>query len=282
MSRSSTGRGRPHNRTGLLRSELGLLFVRTRNRVLLVALALIPVAIAIVVRVFTAPGAGEGPPFLASVTENGLFVAFTGLAVTLPLFLPLAIGVVAGDSVAGEAGMGTLRYLLVVPAGRGRLLAVKLASIVVFSVAAAAVVAIAGMAIGAILFPLGPVTLLSGDTISSADAALRALYILLYVGGSLCGLGAIGLFVSTLTDVPIAAMATTVALAIGSEIADSIPQLHVVAPWLFTHYWLSFGDLLRQPIYTTAITKGLLLQLAYVVVFGAAAWARFTTRDVLS
>ena len=43
----------------------------------------------------------------------------------IPLFLPLTVGVVAGDTIAGEAGQGTLRYLLVAPAGRVRLLVVK-------------------------------------------------------------------------------------------------------------------------------------------------------------
>ena len=43
----------------------------------------------------------------------------------LMLVLPLVVAVVAGDSLAGEAGYGTLRYLLSCPAGRTRLLSVK-------------------------------------------------------------------------------------------------------------------------------------------------------------
>jgi hypothetical protein len=42
------------------------------------------------------------------------------------------VAVVAGDSMAGEAGYGTLRYLLAVPAGRVRLLTVKYARRVQF------------------------------------------------------------------------------------------------------------------------------------------------------
>ncbi len=273
----------PSNPTGLLRSELRTLFRRLRTLAMLAVLAGVPVLLAVAVKAFSAPnGPQEGPPFLFQVTSNGLFVAFTALTVTLPLFLPLAVGVVAGDSLAGEANQGTLRYLLVVPTGRTRLLIVKYASVLIFCLAAAFTVALVGMAIGAVLFPLGRVTLLSGDTIGSGTALVRALLVAGYVGLSFAGLGAIGVFVSTITDVPIAAMATTVTLAIVSEILDAIPQLHAIHPWLLSHHWFAFGDLLREPMYTANVGRGLLLQLGYLAVFGTLAWARFTTRDILS
>lgn len=267
----------------LLRSELGLLLGRLRIRAGLVVLAAVPVLIAVVVRTFGGPSSpGEGPPFLSDVTQNGLFIAFTALTVELPLFLPLAIGVVAGDSVAGEAQTGTLRYLLVAPAGRTRLAAVKLMTAMLFGLVASFTVAVAGWLVGAALFPLRDVTLLSGATVGSGDALLRGVGVAAYVGLSLAGLAAIGVFVSTLTDVPIAAMATTVGLAITSQILDQIPQVSAIQPWLPTHQWLAFADLLRDPVELSGIGQGLLLQLGYVVVFSAATWARLTTRDVLS
>src|SRR3954464_14642744 len=97
---------------------------RRRNLAGLAVLAVVPVVLAIAVRV-SAPDSGRGPDFVSAITGNGLFVAFAALALELPIFLPLAVGVVAGDSVAGEANIGTLRYLLTIPAGRTRLLVVK-------------------------------------------------------------------------------------------------------------------------------------------------------------
>ncbi len=87
--------------------------------------------------------------------------------------------------------------------------------------------------------------------------------------------GTIGLFVSTLTEVPIAAMAGTLAVTIVSEVLEAVPQLSGIHPWLFSHYWLSFGDFLRDPISYGAVTHGALAAVAYIVVFGSAAWARF-------
>src|SRR3954453_6271773 len=143
----------------LLGSELSVLFRRRRTWAMLLALAFVPILIAIAVKL--RPGASSGPAFLAAISENGLFVAFTGLTVSIPLFLPLTVGVVAGDTIAGEASLGTLRYLLVAPAGRVRLLAVKFAGVLVFMVAAVLVIVLAGVGVGALLFPIGPVTLLS-------------------------------------------------------------------------------------------------------------------------
>ena len=57
---------------------------------------------------------------------NGTLFPLAALAIVLPLFLPIAVAVIAGDSVAGEAQAGTLRYLLVRPVGRTRLLVAKL------------------------------------------------------------------------------------------------------------------------------------------------------------
>ena len=56
--------------------------------------------------------------------------------VTLGEDLTAAQLVIAGDSVAGEANIGTLRYLLTIPAGRTRLLAVKFAAIVISALVA--------------------------------------------------------------------------------------------------------------------------------------------------
>ncbi|MEU3571368.1 ABC transporter permease [Kitasatospora sp. NPDC036755] len=279
-----TGR-RPRTAAGFLalfRSELRLTFRRMRTKVLLGILAVLPVLIGVVVKLNTdSPHeGGGGPGFIAQTTQNGLFLVFTALAVALPVFLPMTVGVVAGDAVAGESAAGTLRYLLVAPAGRTRLLAAKFTAGLVFCAAATAAVAVTALAAGAVLFPLGPVTLLSGDTIGLGDALLRALLVALVVAASLAGLVAIGLFVSTLTGSGIAAMAATVGLVITVQILDAFPQLHAVSPFLFSHYWLSFADLLRAPMYWDGVLKDLGLQAAYVAVFGSAAWSRFTSRDI--
>ncbi|WP_434621437.1 ABC transporter permease [Arthrobacter sp. A5] len=275
-----------HSRTApgwaLLASELTVLFRRRRTWAMLLALAAVPVLIAVAVRLSSPVAPGRGPAFLDRITQNGLFVGVTGLVVSIPLFLPLTIGVIAGDTIAGEAGLGTLRYLLVAPAGRVRLLLVKYAGAAVFCVAATVAVAVAGVVIGVLLFPVGPVTLLSGDTIGVGQSVLRLLLVAAYVTVSLLGLSAVGLFISTLTEVPVGAMAATIVLSVVSEVLDALPQLVWLHPWLFSHYWLGFADLLRQPVAWGSFADNAWLQAGYVAVFGALAYGRFATKDVLS
>jgi len=266
-----------------LRSELWLIFGRRRNQAGLGVLAAVPLVIAISIRIADPrPGSTDGPDFFASITDNGLFVALAALTISLPLFLPLAVAAIAGDTIAGEANVGTLRYLLTVPVHRTRALLVKYAAIVIFAVTATLLVAGVGLAAGLALFGGGPVTLLSGVQVGLGDGLLRLLAVCGYLAAGLCALGAVGLFVSTLTEQPIGATIAVVILTVTSFVLDSIPQLEWLHPYLLTHWWMSFGDLLRAPVYLADVGQGLLSAGAYVVIFWTAAWARFAGRDITS
>ncbi|MFJ8842585.1 ABC transporter permease [Streptomyces cyaneofuscatus] len=272
---------------GILRSEITTTLRRHRTYALLAVLAAVPVLIGIAVRIETGgggsgggPGGGGGPAFLTQVTNNGLFLVFAALAATLPVFLPMAVGVVAGDAIAGEASAGTLRYLLVAPAGRTRLLLAKYASVLTFCLVATFVVAASALAVGALLFPVGEVTTISGTRISFGEGLVRAALTAAAVAASLVGFAALGLFVSTLTNSGIGAMAATVGLLITAQILDSIPQLSGIHPYLFPHYWMSFADVLREPVHWEELSKNFQLQGLYAAVFGSAAWARFTSKDI--
>src|SRR5918912_3921355 len=157
--------------TRFLRSELWLIFGRRRNWAGLAVLAVVPVIIGVSVKIWppSGGGGGEGPDFFSSITSNGLFVALAALTVELPLFLPLAVAAISADTIAGEANLGTLRYLLAVPVQRTRLLLVKYAAVVIFAFAATLLVAGVGAIAGLILFGGGPVTLLSGRQVSFGE-----------------------------------------------------------------------------------------------------------------
>lgn len=265
-----------------MRTELGALLGRTRVRVLLGVLFVVPVLLSLAVYLSGGPSAGRGPSFTSQIADNGVFAALAGLTVCIPVLLPMSVAVVAADTIAGEASIGTLRYLLVLPVGRVRLLGAKALGVIVFSFLAGLAIVAGGLAAGAVLFPLGPVVGLSGTTFSLASALARIVAAGAVVGASMLGLGAMGMFFSTLTDSPLAAMVVTAGLAIASEVMAVIPQLGFVHPWLVTWQWLAFADLLRSPVVWHNILADLGIQAGYVAVFATAAWARFTTKDVLS
>jgi ABC-2 type transport system permease protein len=266
------------------RAELRLVYGRPRNLAMLGVLAFVPIAFGILFRVTinNPAGGGGGPAFLNELAGNGVFLALVVLNLMLLLFLPLAVAVVSGDSVAGEASLGTLRGLLIIPAGRTRLLSVKYAVIVVFALSACLLITVVSLIMGLILFHVGPVTLLSGNSVSLGNGVLRVLLVALYAGVAMAALGAIGLAASTLTQHPIGAMAAALVIVLGSEITDQIPQLSSVHPVLPSHFWLAWDGLFRAPVDWSGMRHGLLSFFVYIVIFCAIAWARFTSADITS
>ncbi|MEJ2869437.1 ABC transporter permease [Actinomycetospora sp. OC33-EN08] len=344
--------------------ELRKMFRRPRTWLTIGLLCLLPVIVAIfLASTRIAPTPGQGAAFLSAVLESGSLYPAAALALVLPIFLPVAVAVVAGDAVAGESGAGTLRYLLVRPVGRTRLLVAKLVSVVVFVVATVAAVAGTSYVTGVTLFGAGdPVAVvnaipqisgpggggssgggsgggagasapaasggsasaadagdpgaaggaagsapgapptagapsqldpteareraadsvasLSGDPLSPADLALRLLGAMAYITISMLGVGAIALFLSTVTASSLGATLGALAALISSQVLVTLDAAASVTPYLPTRYWLAWIDFFRDPIFLRDIRAGVLVQVAYVVILMVAAWANFTTKDV--
>jgi len=265
--------------------ELRKLFRRPRTWVTIALLNALPVLVAVLLALTDlAPRPGEGPVFLSAVLTNGTLYPLAALAIVLPLFLPIAVSVVAGEAVAGEAQAGTLRYLLARPAGRTRLLVAKLVSVIAFVLVTVVVVAAVGYLVGQLLFDVQPIggTALSGTTLTSQEIAGRTLLAIGYVTVSMLGVAAFALFFSTLTDSPLGATLGALAVLIASSLLFTLDAASSFAPYLPTRYWLAFVDLFRDPILWRDVVRGVALQAVYVVVLVGAAWANFTTKDITS
>ena len=268
----------------MLGVELRRLLTRPRTWLTIALLAGLPVVVGIFVET---TGIGprtndRGPALLSEVLQNGLLFPAAALALILPIFLPVATAVVAGDTIAGEATNGTLRYLLVRPVPRTRLLVAKLVGVVVFVVLAVAIVALVAYVAGWALFGIKPLTSISGSSLSYRSTIERTGLTMLYVAVSMLGLASIAVFASTRTDSPLAAALAALATFVTSQVLDLIDATRAIKPYLPTHYWLSFVDLFRDPILWREIERGFALQGVYIVVFLGAAWASFATKDITS
>jgi ABC-2 type transport system permease protein len=267
----------------VIRVELAKLFGRRRTWVAIGLLNLLPTIVCVLLAwTRIAPRPGQGPAFLSAVIANGSLFAIAALAIVLPLFLPIAVAVVAGESVAGEAQAGTLRYLLVRPVGRTRLLVAKLAVTVVFVFLAVLVVAAVAFAVGAWLFGVKPLPSVSGQTIAAQDATWRTAVTVGYVAWSMLGVAAVALFASTVTDSPLAAALGALAALVTSQVLDLLDAAAALKPYLPTHYWLAFVDLFRTPVLWHNVSRGFAIQAVYIAVFLGAAWANFATKDIKS
>jgi ABC-2 type transport system permease protein len=263
--------------------ELRKLLTRPRTWVTVALLTALPTIVAILLRITgIGPRPGEGPAFLSQVLNNGALFPAAALALILPVFLPVAVTIVAGDSIAGEANFGTLRYLLTLPVGRTRLLATKLATTSVFVLLAVFVVAAVAFAVGATLFGVKPLATVSGRTIAAQDATWRTAVTVLYVAFSMLGVAAFALFFSTVTDSPIGAALGALAILVTSQALDLLDAANSIQAYLPTHYWLAFVDLFRTPVLWRDIVRGFSLQGLYMTILLGAAWANFSTKDITS
>jgi len=278
----------------MLRDELTFMFGRVRIRVLLLAAAAVPVGYTIAVRL-SDHATGDAPPFVGPIPQNGVFAGLAGLAgltTTVPAVLPLMLAVVAGDAIAGEADFGTLRSLLIAPVSRGRLLLIKLAAVCAFAVVAAFVVTAAGLLAGAILFHLGPVNTavgtedpgpavhLTGPAFPLAVGIGRLALAAAIGGMQLFGFGAIGVFISTLTRIPLAATLGAAGVLGLSDALESTSFLTPIRPAIPSTYWDAYPSLFHagQPLGDTV--NAVAVSLTYLLVFGVAGWLKFRGADI--
>ena len=291
--------------------ELFKLVRRLRTWLAIGLICALPLVVAIFIAVtHLAPPPGQGSAFLSAVLNEGQLYPAAALALVLPVFLPVAVAVMAGDSIAGEASAGTLRYLLARPVGRTRLLVAKLTAIIAFTMIAVVAVTVTSYATGVLI--LGPsraaavgtggisgsiapgaggaptaglqagaaITSLSGAPLTFLELIERVLGAMAFITVSMLGVAAIALFLSTLTDSAIGAAFGALGALVASEILVTLNAAGAVQPYLPTRYWLAWIDFFRQPIFWRNIDRGFGIQAVYVAVFLAAAWANFATRDV--
>jgi ABC-2 type transport system permease protein len=301
----------------VIRVELVKLLRRPRTWISVVLTCALPFVVAVFITVtHLVPPPGQGSAFLSAVLQNGQLYPAAALALVLPVFLPVAVAVVAGDSIAGEATAGTLRYLLVRPVGRTRLLVAKLVSVIAYVLLVVLAVTFTAYATG--VFLLGPseaaavgqapgagvpggaagapglagqaptagqaaggaVTSLSGAPLSLLQLTERTAGAIAFITVSMLGVAAIALFLSTITDSALGSALGALAALVASEVLVTLNAATVVQPYLPTRYWLAWIDFFRQPVFWRDIQRGFGIQAVYVVVFLAAAWANFSTKDI--
>jgi ABC-2 type transport system permease protein len=270
--------------------ELAKLLRRPRTWVTIALLCALPLVVAIFIATSKlAPPPGQGSAFLSAVLTDGALYPAAAMAMVVPIFLPIAVAVIAGDSIAGEASAGTLRYLLTRPVGRTRLLVAKLTTLTVFVLASIAAVVLTSYVTGKTLFGSAPpaavgeaggVTSLSGAPLTATQLTLRLLGAVGFITISMLTVAAIALFLSTMTDSALGAALGALAMLVASQVLVTLDAAASIKPYLPTRYWLAWVDFFRDPIFWRDIDRGLGVQLIYVAVLLAASWANFVTKDI--
>ncbi len=268
----------------VLRTELVKNLRRLRTYISFGLLILIPVIMAVAIELNPPDARGEGR-LLYLASQTGLILPAFALRVTSALLLVVIVALFGGDAIAGEANWGNLRYLLMRPVGRGRLVLVKFAVAVLYAWLAVVTLVVTGLVVGAIFFgtdPIGfPLSLFVGAQ-STGDILAHLGVATAYVAWSLTGVVAFSFMVSCMTDVPFGAILAGIGLYFTSVILDAITSLGNIRYVLPTHYFDAWVDLVTRGEWSSDLWRGVGLQLGYVLLFALIGLWWFKRKDILS
>ncbi len=253
---------------------------RTRTYVGFGILAVIPIIFTVAFK--ANPPKGPNREFLDLATASGINLTIAALTAVSAFLLIVVVALFAGETVSGEASWGTLRYLLVRPVTRNRLLATKLAVASLLAVIATILVSVIALAVGTLAFGWHAVSTPALVSVSPGSALARLALATLYVAWSQAAYVAFAFMLSTMTDNAFGAVAGGVGLGIVSQILNNIPALDRISFVFPTHYLDRWHALFLQSADTTEMIRGTILQLPYVIIPLVIAWWWFNRKDIIS
>ena len=270
------------HRGGSVRVELRRQLKRRRTVYGLGAMMAIPTLLAVVL-LLTGTGPVTGTPQLVDLATRSAvnFTLFSTFIVS-QFFLIVVVALFAGDTISGEAGWGSLRYLLIRPLARGTLLRVKLTVALLLSLVASLLVPVTALVVGLVSFGSGSLSTPIGAQLTEGESYRLLALMVGYITWQMITVASLAFLLSVRMDSPLGAVGGTVVAIIVMQILDAIPSLGSLRNVLPTHYATAWFGLLSSPQSTGDMATGLLLQVPYAVVLLGLAWRRFARKDILS
>jgi ABC-2 type transport system permease protein len=230
------------------------------------------------------PQPGSGAPGLVDLaTTGGLnFAAFSFFA-SVGFLLVVAVALFCGDTVASEAGWGTLRYLLAAPVPRARLLRQKLVVALIYSAVAVTSFPLMSLAAGTVAFGWHPLRLPgTGAVLGSGVALGRMGIVLAYVFATELVVAGLAFLLSVSTDSPLGAVGGAVGLVIVSDILDAVTALGGWRRALPSHWQFAWLDAMQPQISWGGMLEGAAVSLSYALILFAWAFRHFRAKDIVS
>ncbi|EWT02394.1 ABC transporter permease [Intrasporangium oryzae NRRL B-24470] len=267
------------------RAEIGRQWGRRRTKVAFALILALPVILVIAFAFGDSPNGRRTTTAARFIdlaqTGSANFTLFT-IFVSAELLLTLLAALFCGDSVPAEASWSSLRYLLMAPVRRARLLTSKL--VIGLGTTALAMVVLVGWAliVGGLAYGVAPLTNPLGEDLSWAQLLPRLGLALAYIFVTLLPVAAIAFWIGVRSDAPLAAVGGAVLVSIVLSILDQIDALD---PWrnaLPGHYSRAWQDLIAVDPQWTDIVHGTLWSLVWAVAFTMLGYRRFSRADILS
>lgn len=276
----------------LLRIELFKIFKKIRTYIAFAAIAAIILLIQIALY-------ADGETYLRFALQSlkdtfdidgkilsGYLVCYIILQALL-IHVPLLIALVAGDVVAGEANMGTLRLLLTKPISRIRIMLIKFLSTVVFTLMLLLFMAILSLAISIAVFGTGDLIILKSEMIvilDSNDVLWRYFAAFGFAFLAMTTVAALAFLLSVFGENSIGPIVATMSIVIVATILTTmdIPFFNAAKPYLFTNHMLNWKGFFENPVDYREVLKSASILLAHIIFFVSLAIIVFRKKDILS
>jgi ABC-2 type transport system permease protein len=293
----------------LLKIELYKIFRKPRTYIGFIAIAVIVLLIQLALK-------ADGPTWLKLMFSgmddmfaiqdgnvlNGYFVCFLVLN-TLLIQVPLLVALVAGDLVAGEANLGTLRLLLTKPMGRGEVLLAKFLAGLVYTFLLLVWMAILALFLSMFFFGTSDLLVNKSYTIiqfyvdgEGDDVFWRYLAAFGFAYAALSCVAALSFMLSVFAENSIGPIVTTMSIILVCTIISTmdLPLFTKINPFLFTSYMTAWkgmfnmavnenGAAIRGSVYSVkALMEALAILIGHIAVFFGVAWYAFRKKDILS
>ncbi|MDE0975608.1 MAG: ABC transporter permease [Candidatus Nanopelagicales bacterium] len=261
----------------------------TRKRTLVAFLLILALPLIVVTAVKFGPssdgggGFGDGDLDLVGLaTAGGWNFALTMVFFASGFLLLILIAMFCGDTVASEASWSTLRYLLISPVPRRRLLFSKLTVALILSAISILILIVVSYLIGLIAFGSGALSTPTAGPFTETEAFLRIFAIGTYVFLSLLFAAGIAFLMSVITDIPLAAVGTAVVVVIVSNILGAIEALGALREWLPTNFANAWIGFLNEDIEWTDINRGISYSVISFLILITIAVLKFDRKDITS
>ncbi len=290
----------------LLQIELFKIFRKPRTYIAFAAIA----AIVLLIQIALLINGKEYVKFMLSSLDdtleipyeqirNGYWICFAILNLLL-IHVPILVSLVAGDAIAGEANMGTLRLLLTKPISRSKLLLTKFLACVIYTIMLLGWMAFLSLLVSVLLFGTNDLIVakeIELQQIEESDVLWRYFAAFGFAAVALIVVAALSFFLSSISENSIGPIVATVSIiiifTIMSEMRIPIYE-RTVKPWLFTTHmlgWKGFfyihaneeGTTVKGSIQNLpAVMKSMWILIGYIILFVTTTILLFRKKDILS
>ncbi|WP_132050909.1 ABC transporter permease [Pseudocnuella soli] len=217
---------------------------------------------------------------------NGYFVCYTILQ-TLLVHVPLLIALVAGDAIAGEANMGTLRLLAAKPVSRTQLVLSKFAASTIYTVSLLFFMAVLSLFVSLLIFGKSDLMVFKSDMLlilPQHDVMWRYAGAFGFAVLAMTTVAALAFLLSVFAENSIGPIISTMSIIILFTILTTmdIPFFNVLKPYLFTNHMLNWKGFFEDPVDYSELLKSMLMLLGHIIAFVSITIFVFRKKDILS